>query len=79
METNMFETFEEDGAHQVRGSVFVVAILDRDTLELKGYLPNVLMSKEDADDAVFHLEEDNNLAYIVQEKQVTATIHRSER
>lgn len=75
----MFETFEEDGAHHVRGSVFVVAILDRNTLELKGYLPSVVLSEEEAEDTLFHMNEDKNLAYIVQEKQVTATIHRSDR
>jgi hypothetical protein len=75
----MFETFEEDGIHHVRGSVFVIAILDRNTLTPKGYLPNVLMTEEDADDLLFHRDQDKGVAYIVQEKQVTAIIHRSEQ
>lgn len=75
----MFETFEEDGAHHVRGSVFVVAILDRDTLELRGYLPSVSLSEDEAEDVLFHLNQDKNLAYIVQEKQVTGTVYRSQQ
>lgn len=75
----MFETFEEQGSHYVTGAVFVVAVIDRETLALKGYLPNVLMSEEDAEDLLFHMDQDRSLAYIVQEKQITTEIHRSEQ
>lgn len=75
----MFETFEEDGTHLIRGTVFVIAILDRDTLKLKGYMPSVFHSEEDADDCLFHLDEEKHLAYVVQEKAMQMELSRTEQ
>ena len=74
----MFETFEESGTHYVKGSVFVIAILDRDTLKLKGYVEHAFMSQEDADDYEFHTDLRPELAYVIQEKEIMVPIHRSE-
>jgi hypothetical protein len=74
----MFETFEENGTHYVKGSLFVIAILDRDTLKLKGYVEQAFMTEEDAEDWQFHTELKPEMAYIIQEKETMVPIHRSE-
>jgi len=74
----MFETFEEDGTHYVRGTVFVIAVLYRDTLKLKGYVERAFMSQGDADDYEFQAEIGPDLAYVIQEKEIVLPIHRSE-
>jgi len=74
----MFETLEENGTHYVKGSLFVIAILDRDTLKLKGYVEHAFMSQEDADDYEFHTDLKPELAYVTQEKEIMVPIHRSE-
>jgi len=74
----MFETFEENSTHYVKGSLFVIAILDRDTLKLRGYVERAFMSQEDADDYEFHNDLNPDLAYVTQEKEIMVPIHRSE-
>jgi hypothetical protein len=74
----MFETFEEGGTHYVRGTVFVIAVLDRDTLKLKGYVEQAFLTEEDAEEWQFHTELSSDLAYIIQEKPIMVPIHRSE-
>ena len=74
----MFETFEEGGTQYVRGGVFVIAVLDRDTLKLKGYVEQAFLTEEEAEDWQFHTELSSDLAYIIQEKPIMVPIHRSE-
>jgi hypothetical protein len=71
----MFETFEDGPTYYVSGPVFVIAIINRDTLELVDYVERAFMTKEDADDYEFHTDHDPSLAYIVQEKKLTVAIH----
>lgn len=74
----MFETFEESGTFFVQGNVFVIAILDRDTLRLKDYVDRAFVTKDDAADALYSMDEDKDLAYIIQEKQIMIPIHKSD-
>jgi hypothetical protein len=71
----MFETFEDKGTYYVKGSVFVIAIIKRDTLQLIDYVDIAFMSKEEAEDYGFHEDQNDALAYIVQEREVMVPIH----
>jgi hypothetical protein len=76
----MFETFEENGVYYVKGSVFVIAILDRDTLELKDYVDTAFTTREQADDLMSRKAEDfYDAAYIVQEKEMMIPIYRTQK
>lgn len=74
----MFETFEEDGTHWAKGSVFVIALVDRGTLKLTGYISQAFVSEDEAEELINTIHTDNSLAYIIQEKEFMIPIHRSE-
>jgi hypothetical protein len=74
----MFETFEDEGTHWVRGEVFVIAVLDRDTLKLKGYVDQAFLTEEEANDHEFRVDVTPDIAYVVQRKDLMVQIHRSE-
>lgn len=71
----MFETFEDKGTYYVKGSVFVIAIIKRDTLQLIDYVDTAFMLKEDAENHSFHEDQNDALAYIVQEREVMVPIY----
>lgn len=73
-----FTTFEEDGVYQGSGSMFVIALVGRDTLKLKGYVKEAFLTEDDAEEALNTSQTDNSIAYIIQEKPFTFTIHRTE-
>lgn len=74
----MFETFEEDGVHYARGSVFVIAMVDRETLKLRGYIEQAFLTEDDAEELINTSHTENDIAYIIQEKAFTTEIHRSD-
>lgn len=73
-----FTTFEEDGVYQGSGSMFVIALVDRDNLKLRGYMEQAFLTEDDAEEALNTSQTDNSIAYIIQEKPFTFTIHRTE-
>lgn len=76
----MFETFEEGGTFFVKGTVYVLAILERDTLKLKDYVETAFTSREDAEEVLYQKTGSfEELAYVIQEKEMMVPIHRSER
>lgn len=80
MGTNMFETFEDAGTFFVRGTVYVIAILDRDTLVLKDYVETAFTNREDAEEVLYQKTDSlTDLAYVIQEKEMMIPIYRSER
>lgn len=80
MGTNMFETFEDAGTFFVKGTVYVIAILDRDTLVLKDYVETAFTSIEEAEEVLYQKTDSlADLAYVIQEKEMMIPIYRSER
>lgn len=78
MEESQFETFEENGTHWARGSVFVIALVDRDTLKLKSYVQQAFVTEDEAEELINTMHTDGSLAYIIQQKEFMIPIHRSE-
>jgi hypothetical protein len=70
----MFETTEEGGNWSATGTIYVVATIRRDTLGFVGYLPNVFLTQEDADECLDAIDADPTLAYIVQEKEFSTEL-----
>lgn len=76
----MFETFEDAGTFFVKGTVYVIAILDRDTLVLKDYVETAFTSIEEAEEVLYQKTDSlTDLAYVIQEKEMMIPIYRSER
>lgn len=76
----MFETFEDAGTFFVKGTVYVIAILDRDTLVLKDYVETAFTSIEEAEEVLYQKTDSlADLAYVIQEKEMMIPIYRSER
>lgn len=77
MET-AYETFEEGGCYYARGTVFVIAMVDRNTLKLIGYIEQAFLTEDEAEELINTSRTENDIAYIIQEKQFTTEIHRRE-
>lgn len=75
----MFETFEEDGSFFVRGNVYVIAVLDRDTLKLRYYLSTVFEDLDEAEDLIQQNSITSpDLAFVAQQKEVITQIYHAE-
>lgn len=70
----MFETTEEGGTWSASGTIYVVATVRRDTLGFVGYLPDVFLTHEDADEYLEAIDTDHALAYIIQEKEFSTEL-----
>lgn len=77
MET-AYETFEEGGSYYARGTVFVIAMVDRNTLKLIGYIEQAFLTEDEAEELINTSRTENDIAYIIQEKAFTTEIHRRE-
>ena len=73
-----FETLEDGGTYHLQGQVAVIALVDRRTLKLKGYVGQAFLSEADAQEFLDRHDEDPCLAYIIQEKEFTFPIHRAD-
>lgn len=75
----MFETFEENGTYFVKGVVFVIAILNRDTLQLVDYVDRAFIDFEDAKQVLDQKGEWSDIAYLIQAKEIMLPIYRGEK
>lgn len=74
----MFETFEESGKFFLSGTVYVIAILDRNTLTLRDYADTVFVEREEAEEALERILErgfDYDTAHVIQAKYMKIPIH----
>ena len=70
-----FTTFTEEEDYWAGGTVFVIALVDRDTLRLKGYVNDAFLTEDDAEEYLDTSQTDNSIAYVIQEKAVTGILH----
>lgn len=78
MDTEIFEVFEEHDTYFVRGTVYVIAILNRDTLKLTSYVERAFTSFEEAKEALSLHGEWSDIAYLIQAKEMVVPIQRGE-
>lgn len=75
----MFETFEENGTYFVKGTVFVIAVLNRDTLQLVDYVDRAFLDYEQAKEVLDQKGEWGDMAHLIQAKEITLPIHGREK